>query len=148
VIAGAVFFGNLSKEMQKPFDLPAAQKIMADTPIYPNAQFDENMSKGARTGLGFVKGAMPATEATAIAYSTSDTADKVLSWYDAEMPKNGYKPMSGGESPAAMGAKQNQYQKGKDVVMVQTQNPKAPGYDGKTVIILMRLNNLQGADAK
>jgi hypothetical protein len=140
VIGMAVLFGNLSKtigeEMKKPFDVVQVKKSLKDMPEYPNAQFDETMSKAVRGGLSIFAKMMPAEETVAIGYKTSDTPDKVLTWFDENMPKHGYvADTSGGQA----NVKQNQYKKGNDRVIVQAQEQQ-----GGTVISVIRFNGFKG----
>jgi len=126
----------------KPLDKDAALKAMGDAPIYPGAQLNETMTKTQRViahGFGRMT---PADRLEAVAYSTVDSPEQVLAWYEKTMPKKGFEESASGDySKFGRGTLQKQYRKGNDLVLVQAQQQTRE--TDNTVLVLMRFYNLR-----
>ena len=143
----AVVGKQVSSEMQKPINREEILASLGDTPRYPNAQFDDNGTKAGRIGLNLTKRLIPARSSVVAAFVTRDDADKILSWYDAEMKKRGFQSGASaggtGLSGGPNGARQRQYRKDDDVAIVQVQRGSGAAAQGASMIILMRFNGVQ-----
>lgn len=113
-----------------------AQSLGGDVPVYPKAVLNPMVTKVTRatlttmskmTGKPFdqmFKGVG--------AYTSADSPDKVISFYDAKLKKLGWKMTK--EQSTGM-QEQHMFMKKSDGLMVQVQNQQ-----GSTIIILMRGN--------
>ena len=118
--------------------------LQAVVPIYPGAEYDQESSMGLRVATEAGKAVVGAfgddTEfplSAAGAFSTEDSAEQVLEWYDEQMADAGWKKMPTGASGIGTTG-QASYSKEGTMVIVQTQN----GAGGKTTIMLMVMENL------
>lgn len=162
-VAALGIMGNrIQQEMKKPINKQEVLAALKDAPIYPNAQFHEQATKGGRAGLSLMSRFLPAESTAVAAFVTADDDDKVLSWYEKKLPTLGYQPATQGGNvnfnAGAAGAKQRQYKKGQDMLMVQVQPNRqrgdgssggdassgAGGSSSGNVIVLMRFNGLRG----
>lgn len=138
IVFVTVIAGNVKTEMAKPFDRAAVLSVIGDLPLYPDASINELQSKAARAGLKAMSFAIPAGNSAALALDCNAPTSKVISWYDEELVKQGWKPLGIRENTGRN--QQHQYMKNKDMALVQVQD--SPKGDSKT-IILMRFRDLK-----
>jgi len=136
------FKNAATEELKKPLDKTAALEAMGDAPIYPGAQLDEQMTKVQRVATNFVRRVTPADRMELVAYSTVDTPDKVMAWYEQVMPKKGFQESNSADfTKLGRSTMQKQYRKDNDLVVVQVQQRTKATDDN--VIVMMRFYNLR-----
>jgi hypothetical protein len=139
----AIQFKNAAVEaMKKPLDKDAALKAMGDAPIYPGAQLNENMTKIQRATMNVLSRMTPASRMEIVAYSTVDSPEQVMAWYDKVMPKKGFEESASGDySKFGRGTLHKQYRKGNDLMVVQAQQQTRE--TDNNVLVLIRFYNLR-----
>jgi hypothetical protein len=145
-VVSVTFVNKVKTAMNAPFDKEAALKSLEDVPIYPGATVDEQTSKAQRAVFQIMEKVMPAESMTALAFVTEDDSDKIIDWYNKKLESLGYSQHESGSMSGAGSSTiaQQQYKKGKDVVMVQIQRNTRPKEEGTNFLILLRLKNIKG----
>lgn len=144
IAASYMFVNKIKSEIAKPIDKTAVIKSLGDLPVYPGAQFNENMTKAQRATFAAMAKVMPTTSISAAAFETPDKSDKVFDWYDTKLTSLGYSSYDGGNMTGLGSDKyaQQQYKKGDDLALVQVQ--RHPQAEGKNLLVLIRFVGFKG----
>ena len=137
-VIATVLFANYKSARGKQYDRGAVLSVIGDLPLYPEASINDFQSREAGAALIASKFLMPAGNSAALALDCNAPTSKVISWYDEELVKQGWKPLGIRENTGRN--QQHQFMKNKDMALVQVQD-SAKG-DSKT-IILMRFRDLK-----
>ena len=89
-------------EMSKPMNRTAEITELAGLPVYPGAQFDEDLTRTRRALLAVSRGLYPGDSATTVGFRTDDDPEtRVIPFYDDKLSKLGFtKTRLGGGSKA------------------------------------------------
>ncbi|HEU4754613.1 MAG TPA: hypothetical protein VFU47_16000, partial [Armatimonadota bacterium] len=137
VIFGAWVVGNVQSAMKDvgPMDAASVQKrIGQDVPLYPGSHIETTTTQATAASLRIVEkvaGKQPGAIFRGVAaLLTSDSADKVLRFYDQKLKAEGWRPT---RTRSTSRGEQHAYQKGGEMVMIQAQEQPQG-----TMIIIMR----------
>ena len=86
---GLMVTNTLKEELARPIDKQALLKALEGVPVHPKAVFDEQLTRGARSGsvmaTKFIK-----LEMTVAAFRLDVPEQEVRDWYKKTMPEHGY----------------------------------------------------------
>ena len=142
LVAGA--FGLLTNQIYQeiknnPLTAEKIRQEMGDSPVYPGAEIDIEMTQAQYAGLkvGGMFGKLKAEKVATETRLTSDSSEDVHDYYWKLMTSRRYKSLP---QPEIAQARAVLYRKDNDALLVQTQPiPKLGG----NAIILIRFTNLQ-----
>jgi hypothetical protein len=117
---GCVALGILGqravKEFSKPVNSKEAIAKLGDIPIYQPSKFNELLTKSVRLSTSVLPGKM----FSPVAFDTSDPPNKVLAWYEQQLPKKGYRATS--RQSILKNAIQVSFRKQSESIIVQFQD--------------------------
>jgi hypothetical protein len=116
-----------SQTVSKPINQQTALTQLGNFPIYQPSTFDELTSRGTSLGASV----LPGTKA--IAFTTPDPAQKILTWYEQKLPNLGYEKY---QDQKQFGTTQISFRKKSEILIVQVQEPT----NKTTRFNLMRMN--------
>jgi hypothetical protein len=120
----AVKFSNTMKvELAKPIHKEEILAELGDTPLFPGIQFDEQVTKTSRAAmlamLAFRRGS--ASQKVVIGgFRTTESADKVYSWYSEKLGLLGFHSEDGRGGPRGGRA----FRRDREMVLVQVESQK------------------------
>ncbi len=88
VVVGAVM---MKGEMDKPLNQRAEVDALAGLPPYPDAQFDEELTRTARAWFKVTRGFAPGDSVTTVGFRTDDDPKtRIIPFYDGALSKMGF----------------------------------------------------------
>ena len=124
----AVMTKSIQDDMKKPINKQQILQDLADTPLYPKIQFDEQVTKAGGAAMKMFSFAIPAKKTVVAGFRTENSAPEVYAWYDEKMAAVGFTKERGQDS------KQQIYRRGVEMVLVQVRKDRGDW----TGLILMR----------
>ncbi|WP_394794497.1 hypothetical protein [Armatimonas sp.] len=92
---GLMVTNTMKEELARPIDKQALLKALEGVPVHPKAVFDEQLTRGARSGsvmaTKFIK-----LEMTVAAFRLDAPEQEVRDWYKKTMPEHGYQQEDAG----------------------------------------------------
>ncbi len=123
-VAGISYFGQrMYTEIQKPVNKDDILSALKDIPIYQPSEFDPDFTKAMRASEAILPDNVVATNA---GFISPDSANKIISWYKAEMLALGYKS----EENNLGFIRQITFTQGQDRLLVQLQKDPTGPKDG------------------
>jgi hypothetical protein len=124
IFGGCVALGILGqravKEFSKPVNSKEAIAKLGDIPIYQPSKFNELLTKSACLSTSVIPGKM----FSPVGFDTSDPPNKVLTWYEQQLPKKVYRATS--RQPILKGLTQVTFRKKTESIIVQFQDSSPP----------------------
>jgi hypothetical protein len=117
----------------------------AQIPIYPGSEMDAPTTKVAGGTINLMARLMgKGVKMNMVAFRCPDVASTVHPWYAQKTAAMGFMKQTNGEQSGTMGRnmEQHMYVKGKDMIMVQTQDPEG-GKKG-CILIVAHFANMPG----
>lgn len=125
---------NLMKEeMKKPVNKGEILTLLGDTPLYPNVQFDENVTRAGRAGMQLVSRFTPAKKMVMGGFRAQAEPTVIYDWYTKELATKGFN-LEKGQSD-----RQYVYRRDDQMIMVQAHHDKGEW----TSIVLMRFTGVR-----
>lgn len=131
VAGGTLFVKNRLQSMNVGPITPAAMEKSLGVPAYPGASLEPTITEYTLKTIRLTTG--PSMFKGVAAYTTPDSPDKVEAFYRKKLTAGGWVPT---HTTNNAGAAQQQYQKGREVFIVQEQQHQRNG--SGTMIMLMR----------
>jgi len=126
---------NLMKEeMKKPVNKAEILTQLGDTPLYPNVQFDENVTRAGRAGMRLVERFNPAKKMVMGGFRVqAQQPQDIYDWYTKKLATMGF-ALEKGQSN-----RQYVYRRDNEMILVQAHNEKGEW----TGIVLMRFTGVR-----
>ncbi|WP_394794498.1 hypothetical protein [Armatimonas sp.] len=126
---------NIKAEAKKPINKEEILADLGETPLYPNIQFDEQVTRASRVGMMTFSRIIPAKKVVMAGFRTQDEPKKVYDWYSDKLLEKGYRPEKGRGGQRGGRA----FRKESEMIMVQVEKQKGE-WNG---LMLMRFNGMR-----